>query len=155
MYLQNKYTRWYYDIIQRAQLRKLPPDVYTEKHHIIPRSLGGDNQKENIIKLTAKEHFICHMLLVKMTDGKSKRSMAYAAWQMTNIDSRQRYSPTSRIYSLLKKNLSEAYKGVPKTKIHWLGKTHSAQTKILQSTIKKNSNNPMWGKNTKKNQKKL
>jgi hypothetical protein len=117
--------------------------------------LGGDNQKENIIKLTAKEHFICHMLLVKMTDGKSKRSMAYAAWQMTNIDSRQRYSPTSRIYSLLKKNLSEAYKGVPKTKIHWLGKTHSAQTKILQSTIKKNSNNPMWGKKHKEKSKEI
>ena len=155
MYLQNKYTRWYYDIIQRAQLRKLPPDVYTEKHHIIPRSLGGDNQTENIIKLTAKEHFICHMLLVKMTNGKSKRSMAYAAWQMTNIDSRQRYSPTSRIYSLLKKNLSEAYKGVPKTKIHWLGKTHSTQTKTLQSTIKKNSNNPMWGKKHKEKSKEI
>jgi len=153
MYLQNKYTRWYYDIIQRAKSRKLPTDVYIEKHHIVPRSLGGDNQQENIVQLTAKEHFICHMLLVKMTTGKSKRSMAYAAWQMTNIDSRQRYSPTSRIYSLLKKNLSETYKGVPKTKIHWLGKSHSAQTKTLQSTIKKSSNNPMWGKKHKEKSK--
>ena len=49
MYLQNKYTRWYYDIIQRAQLRKLTSDVYIEKHHLIPRSLGGDNQQENIV----------------------------------------------------------------------------------------------------------
>lgn len=155
MYLQNKYTRWYYDIIQRAQLRKLPPDVYIEKHHIIPRSLGGDDQQKNIVALTAKEHFVCHMLLVKMTSGKSKRSMAYAAWQMTNVDSRQRYSPTSRIYSLLKKNLSETYKGVPKTKIHWLGKTHSAHTKTLQSAIKKSSNNPMWGKKHKEKSKEI
>jgi hypothetical protein len=153
MYLQNKYTRWYYNIIQRAKSRKLPTDVYIEKHHIVPRSLGGDNQQENIVSLTAKEHFICHMLLVKMTTGKSKRSMAYAAWQMTNIDSRQRYSPTSRIYSLLKKNLSETYKGVPKTKIHWLGKSHSTQTKTLQSEVKKSSNNPMWGKKHKKKSK--
>ena len=153
MYLQNKYTRWYYNIIQRAKSRKLPTDVYIEKHHIVPRSLGGDNQQENIVSLTAKEHFICHMLLVKMTTGKSKRSMAYAAWQMTNIDSRQRYSPTSRIYSLLKKNLSETYKGVPKTKIHWLGKSHSAQTKTLQSEVKKSSNNPMWGKKHKEKSK--
>jgi len=153
MYLQNKYTRWYYNIIQRAKSRKSTTDVYIEKHHIVPRSLGGDNQQENIVSLTAKEHFICHMLLVKMTTGKSKRSMAYAAWQMTNIDSRQRYSPTSRIYSLLKKNLSETYKGVPKTKIHWLGKSHSAQTKTLQSTIKKSSNNPMWGKKHKEKSK--
>ena len=41
MYLQNKYTRWYYNIIQRAQSRTLPADVYIEKHHIIPKSFGG------------------------------------------------------------------------------------------------------------------
>jgi 5-methylcytosine-specific restriction endonuclease McrA len=58
MYLQNKYTRWYYNIIQRAQQRNI--SGYTEKHHIIPRSFGGSNQKENLVALTAREHFVCH-----------------------------------------------------------------------------------------------
>ena len=71
MYLQNKYTRWYYNIIQRAQSRILPADVYTEKHHIIPSSLGGSNSISNIASLTSREHFICHLLLTKMTTGNN------------------------------------------------------------------------------------
>lgn len=39
---------------------------YVEKHHIIPRSLGGSDKKHNIVKLSAREHFICHLLLTKM-----------------------------------------------------------------------------------------
>ena len=60
MYLQNKYTHWYYNIIQQAKNRILKSPY--ERHHIIPRSLGGNNLKENIVKLTAQEHFVCHLL---------------------------------------------------------------------------------------------
>ena len=37
-----------------------------EEHHIIPRCLGGSDDKSNLVKLTAKEHFICHLLLTKI-----------------------------------------------------------------------------------------
>lgn len=67
MYLQNKYTRWYYNIVNAAQNRSI--NGYVEKHHIIPKSLGGSNKKINIVSLTAREHFICHWLLTKMTHG--------------------------------------------------------------------------------------
>lgn len=146
MYLHNKYTRWYYNIITRAQQRQDVFDTYTEKHHIIPRSLGGANDKSNLVRLTAKEHFICHLLLPKMTTDKARRSMAFAAWQMTNIDNRERYSPTSRIYDLLKQQLSQTYKGVPKTYKNWLGKTHTKETRELQSKVKQGKNNPMYGR---------
>lgn len=46
------------------------PTGYTEKHHILPKSLGGSNDKQNIVKLTAKEHFIAHRLLAKIHGGK-------------------------------------------------------------------------------------
>lgn len=75
MYLQNKYTSIYYAIINRAKSRDLSKDVYTEKHHIIPRSLGGSNSKNNLVNLTAREHRLCHLLLPKMTiseDHKGK-----------------------------------------------------------------------------------
>lgn len=59
-----KYTNWYYRICWRGQTdRNLE---YYEKHHIFPRCLGGDNDPLNITKLTAREHFIVHWLLVKM-----------------------------------------------------------------------------------------
>ena len=84
-----------------------------------------------------------------MTEGKFKRSMCYAAWQMTNINgrtTRERYSPTSRMYEILRQQLSESYKGVPKTYKNWLGKKHTLESKKLQSSVKQGKNNPMYGR---------
>jgi hypothetical protein len=74
----NKYTRWYYNIVDRAKTRALKVEVYSEKHHIIPKSLGGSNRKDNIVQLTGREHFICHWLLTKMTEGPDKSKMWHA-----------------------------------------------------------------------------
>ena len=41
-------------------------DLYVETHHIIPRCLGGGDSKENLINLTAREHFIAHRFLSKI-----------------------------------------------------------------------------------------
>ena len=60
------YQRIYDSIIQRGILRGLNKkklEGYFEKHHIIPRCVGGQNEKSNYVLLTAKEHFICHMIL--------------------------------------------------------------------------------------------
>jgi HNH endonuclease len=84
MYLQNKYTIWYHLIIDNARSRTLSQGVYIECHHIIPRSLGGTDDSSNLVKLTAREHFICHLLLTKMVEGNSRRAMSYALWGMMN-----------------------------------------------------------------------
>ena len=104
MYLHNKYTTIYYNIVNRAKSRILSPDVYTEKHHIIPKSLGGDNSKDNLVSLTAKEHYICHMLLPKMTKGKNKSKMIKAAWMIATMGNKNqlRIKVSSRIYCKLK-----------------------------------------------------
>jgi hypothetical protein len=105
MYLQNKYTYWYYNIIQHAQTRLLSEDVYIEKHHIVPRSLGGNNAKSNIVNLTAREHFICHLLLTKMTIGNAMYKMIHALNMITNVKNigKGRYIPSSRIYEYVRK----------------------------------------------------
>jgi ribosomal protein L9 len=147
LFIDNKYTRWYYTIINRAKSREI--SGYIEKHHILPKCLGGSNDHSNLVSLTAREHFICHLLLIKMTIGTHRRKLCYAAWQMTFINGRtkrDRYKPTSRIYEMLKQKMSETYKGVPKTKIHWLGKKHSEKTLQLQSQVKTGEKNPMYGK---------
>jgi len=53
-------------IIDRAKTRVLPKETYTERHHIIPRCMGGTDDKSNLVDLTAKEHFIIHKLLVEI-----------------------------------------------------------------------------------------
>jgi hypothetical protein len=110
MYLQNKYTRWYYNIIQRAQSRILPADVYTEKHHVIPSSLGGSNSTSNIASLTSREHFICHLLLTKMTTGNDLFKMKHAVSMLMNVKNigKGRYIPSSRLYDYVKKCHLEA-----------------------------------------------
>jgi hypothetical protein len=112
MYLQNKYTQWYYNIIQQAQSRILSPDVYVEKHHIMPSSLGGNNSKSNIVRLTPREHFVCHLLLTKMTTGNALFKMKHAVSMLMNAKNigRGRYIPSSRLYAYVKKCHLEAIK---------------------------------------------
>ena len=43
--------------------------VYYENHHILPKCLNGDNKKENLVLLTAREHYICHKLLTYIYKG--------------------------------------------------------------------------------------
>ncbi len=38
-------------------------DEYHEEHHIVPRCIGGTNDKDNLIDLFADEHFMAHKLL--------------------------------------------------------------------------------------------
>lgn len=56
-------------------------DSYTERHHIVPRCLGGTNDPTNIVRLTPEEHYIAHQLLVKIYPGNNK--LVYAATFMT------------------------------------------------------------------------
>jgi hypothetical protein len=48
-----------------------PYNGYVEEHHVLPRCLGGTDEKDNLVKLTAKEHFICHLLLTRMCINES------------------------------------------------------------------------------------
>jgi hypothetical protein len=104
MYLDNKYTYWYNTIITNAKSRTVPPG-YMEKHHIIPRSLGGNNTENNLVLLTPKEHFICHLLLTKMTTGNDYYKMCYALNMLTNAKNigSGRYTPTSKLYDYAKR----------------------------------------------------
>ena len=112
MYLTNKYTNVYNAIIELAKNREL--NSYFEKHHIVPQSLGGSNDKENIVKLTAREHFICHLLLTKMVEGANKSKMYQAAWMMASSTSKtqQRHKVNNRMYERLRTEMSKIKKNM-------------------------------------------
>jgi len=87
IFLDNKYTKTYFKIIERAKARP-KPDCYTEKHHIIPKckSFNGPNTKDNLAVLTFKEHWVCHHLLMKMCKTpQQKYSMWFAFDRMGQI----------------------------------------------------------------------
>lgn len=66
------YSKIYHDIIGSRKLlnREKTKLEYFEKHHIIPKSLGGTDENENLVLLTPKEHFLCHKLLLHITKEK-------------------------------------------------------------------------------------
>lgn len=113
LFIENKYRRWYFHIIQSAQNRKITnrKDAiellgYAEHHHIIPSSIGGDDSSDNLVFLTAREHFVCHWLLTKMTTEVCRVKMIHALHNMNRASNNQsRYSTliTSRVYDKLKK----------------------------------------------------
>ena len=105
MFIQNKYKKWYDSIILNARIRLEPIIGYSEIHHIVPRSLGGNNSAENMITLTAREHFVCHVLLTKFTIGTHKHKMLYAANMISQSTSKHqnRYLPKSKLYEMIKR----------------------------------------------------
>lgn len=66
MFLDNKYTKIYFSIISKQD-----NEGYTENHHIIPRCMGGADDPQNITTISARKHFLCHYLLIKMVPHKS------------------------------------------------------------------------------------
>lgn len=114
--MQNKYLRWYNSIISRAQNenRQKGTGEFYESHHITPKSLGGLNSKENLVLLTAKEHFVCHHLLTKFTKGKQKSKMMFAfncfVFGHGFARDEQRLKTSIRQYEHQKKLLSEYQK---------------------------------------------
>jgi hypothetical protein len=104
----NKYTKWYNQIIDRARNRII--EEYTERHHVLPRSLGGTDDASNLVDLTAREHFVCHWLLTKMYTGEAKSKMINAIWMMQSKNEYQnRYQTriTSRVYESLRKDYAK------------------------------------------------
>lgn len=139
MYLSNKYTRCYYSIINKSRGRI--NIGYTEKHHIIPRCLGGTNDDSNLIILTAREHFMCHLLLTRMVLGNARYKMVCALWAMSHLKNQhiQRDRIRSRTYENLKEEYSELRSKNSKGELNYFyGKKHSVETKQKWLTTRKN-----------------
>jgi len=101
---ENKYSKWYCELITNSQIRILPAGIYFEKHHIIPKSWGGPDTTENIVRLTAREHYVAHALLWKFEVSKKHHiQMMHAFDSMTKMRySRRDYKINSRIFESLK-----------------------------------------------------
>lgn len=133
------YLKHYNLLIETRKNRKLDPTGYYEEHHIIPKSMGGDDEKNNLIYLTAREHFIAHWLLWRIHKNKE---MAFAFYAMVHMNKKHKIT-SSRIYEECKlarrtyiielnskihkgkklnenqiKKISERFKGKEKTKEH-------------------------------------
>lgn len=84
-------------------------ECYAEKHHIIPKSEGGLDEPDNLVNLTAREHYVAHLLLARIYDDKK---MWCALNRLVHGNDFKKYHHiSSRMYQSLKTNLSEKMKG--------------------------------------------
>ena len=153
--LDNKYTKWYFNIIDKALLRdwtKKTSPLYTEKHHIIPKSILKNN---DTVLLTAREHFICHLLLPKMlSDNNNVYKMQKALW---NISHTRNVKINSVSYKKIKENYSKncskfmAGENNPMYGKQNKGYKHTEEHKQYIKSLTTGENNPMYGKKHSEN----
>ena len=145
MFLDNKYTKVYYKIINRSCERshfKERNDGY-QTHHIIPRCFGGTDDSSNLVVLTYKEHRVCHRLLIGMTTGASKYKMMYA-YKLFNAKYDTSDLPSPQIYctpeSYIKMSNARKANGSYKR-----GKDNIFSTPAIVEQVRKRmiENNPM------------
>lgn len=144
MKLSSKYAKVYFNLIERARDRILA--VQTEKHHIIPRSLGGTDAKSNLVRLTLREHFLAHCLLVKMADIEERRKMLFALGCM----SRGR-TLTSRQFEIAKCAKHQAQLGKKASEGTRAKMSESQKGKVLSESAKQSLSVAKIGKSLSSN----
>jgi hypothetical protein len=77
--------------------------------------MGGTNEVKNLILLTAKEHFVAHLLLVKMTEGVNRQKLVFAFIKMNSKNSFQQRTH-ARSYQFFKLAYAHHLKGLNKGK---------------------------------------
>lgn len=65
------YKKIYDTLISKSKNRLCIDTIYYEKHHILPKCLGGLDDENNIVKLTPEEHYLAHLLLAKISPSES------------------------------------------------------------------------------------
>ena len=105
------YQKIHDDLVNYCRTQVLPKNVYTEKHHVIPRSLGG-GEGDNILVVTARQHFVLHGLLYfiakRAGNIKERQKMAHA-WNLMRANPTKRKARyiNSRLFETARKDISE------------------------------------------------
>lgn len=119
MFTNKFYSKVYFSTIEKAVQRGWKKARGRELHHIIPQSLGGSNAKSNLVYLSCREHFLCHWLLVKITQGEYYHKMVYALMGMRAENKHHdRYHTifTARVYEKYRIEHAEYHSKLMKSK---------------------------------------
>jgi transposase-like protein len=130
---QNKYFRYYNSLIERAISRE-KLEGYIERHHVVPRCMGGGDEPENIVELTAEEHYTCHLLLVKMYP--LNRKLVHAARLMTCKSKWTGGRSNNKLYGWLKRKKMGVDPCIPRDELYNL----YVEQKLSTSKIAKQYN---------------
>ncbi len=169
-FVDNKYSRCYARLIERARCRVVSSGSLFEWHHVLPKSLGG--AKLERVALSFKEHFFAHLLLTKFTHGEAHRKMNFALASMARSNGKTRGLPTSRQFDIARRAWRDALLGrrrnpfsqstrekmsesakrratpgqMSRVASHLRGFKHTTEVRANMSAAKSGEKNPMYGK---------
>lgn len=114
--------------------RKIKEECYYETHHIVPKCLGGTNDKNNLIDLYPREHFEAHRLLALENPHNCK--LIYAWWNMSQCPgfTKKRESVSAEEYEEARMAFIQSISGENN---RFYGKHHSEETKQKISEAKR------------------
>ena len=120
-------------------------DDYHERHHIVPKCMGGTNDNENLIDLFGREHFEAHRLLALENPDNDK--LVYAWWNMAHINkfNQRDYEITAEEYEEAKIEFSKTIKDAMKGR-KFSDETLQKMKETARKRFKIPENNPMYGK---------
>lgn len=119
--IKMNYLKIYENLINVAKSREIIDGCF-EKHHVVPKCMGGDDSMENLVNLTPEEHYVAHQLLVKIYPDKDK--LVYAAVMM------RPNRPSNKLYG-------------------WIKRRHTDIMRKAQSGEKNSQHNTRWISNKK------
>ncbi len=164
---RQRFRRRYYGLMKWASGRKRRKGVYYERHHVIPKSLGGTENKKNLVYLTAVQHYQAHKLLVGFLTGRKRLKMICALKRFTGDTRRDRRISESE-YRRVKIAHAEAVSILQRGKVageesrkkmsasqkaryqanptHWRGRSHTSKTRKKMSKAQGGTRNGFYGR---------
>lgn len=157
---QMTYEQFINNILETRGRFNIPDGEYKERHHILPKCMGGGNEEENLIDLYAREHFEAHRLLAK--ENPEDNGLQFAWWNMCQIkgnSEQERYIPSSEEFEEARKKCAELSSKNNMGENHpMFGRHHSKETKEKMSKSHKGQlagdKNPMFGRKHTEEEKK-
>ena len=154
------YKKIYENLIDKAKNRKELLEI-RERHHIVPKSLGGSNKRDNIVLLSPREHFIAHLLLSRFGGYKMKRALflmstrnGYTSGKYAKL--REEYVLSIKGDKERGRRISNTLRGKRKSEEHirnWIDSRKRGDNwkcpnhkKEAQRITMKGQGNPMYGK---------
>lgn len=127
------YRKLYESLIGKAKCRNKPKE-YVENHHIIPKWKGGKNSPSNLVWLTAREHYIAHLLLAKWEGGRH--------WSAVKIVCEILGFKKSRFYALAREEAAKLTSKRMKGDHHYMKqqKYRDNQSSVMKKRIKEQGN---------------
>ena len=95
------YRKHYDTLVERAKIRIYDKEDYIERHHIVPKCMGGTDNSDNLVNLYAREHFVAHQLLVKLYPEIN--GLVYALVKMSAGKGFHRGRSNNKLYEWIKK----------------------------------------------------